>query len=214
MITGTPDVGKLQREFSELKARLAPLIHANRGGAYLDSNNLRGSQVTHSQLLGSSHPALGDFGGVSTYELQSPYKSQLGLSIAPTGNPLDGCTIFGLLNSVSAGLYTCGLVSSGFFGIDAPSMIVVVQGVNPNALIALLNTATTKYPIMMGAGTQSDSSGTGVLQINGDTQRLWGVRRTPANSAAAGFLGETCFDDNFVYIYTSVGWKRTALAAF
>lgn len=40
------------------------------------------------------------------------------------------------------------------------------------------------------------------------------TQKTPADSADLGNLGEICFDDSYVYIRTSAGWKRAAIAAF
>lgn len=37
---------------------------------------------------------------------------------------------------------------------------------------------------------------------------------TPASSAALGTYGSFVFDDNYIYIYVSTGWKRVAIAAF
>lgn len=204
----------IEQDVAQLKSAVSSWQFANRAQSYQRALNMRGAQNVHSQLIGAFHPVLGDFGNVSTYELQAPAKAQLGLTIVPDGNVSHGSNVFGLLNQVSGGVYTCGLISQGFNGQPAPNMLLAIFGGNANAIISIFFTASGNYPLMLGTGSQSPTSGTGTMQVNGDTQKLWSVRRTPANSAAAGYLGEVCFDDNFLYVYTSTGWKRTALVAF
>lgn len=57
-------------------------------------------------------------------------------------------------------------------------------------------------------------SGTGIVQMFGDTTRIVNASRTPANSAAAGQDGEFCADSSFIYIHTGGSWRRVAVAAF
>lgn len=80
----------------------------------------------------------------------------------------------------------------------------------------------TSYPWCLGAAgpvsSSADTDGTAscksTLALDGNTQKLWSEERTPASSAATGFQGEICHDADYIYIYTSAGWKRAALAAF
>lgn len=177
-----------------------------------------GSSLTGSLMMGGLQPVLSDFNDVTTTEFQAQVfngsgKTQLGLTIVPDGNS-PNANILGFHNSVTAGLYTCGITTQGFGTVPAPHFLLSVIGGSSSALIAILLTTGTQYPVLLGAGTVASSSGVGTVQIGGNTQKLWDAKRTPANSAAAGVLGEICFDDNFVYVYTAAGWKRTALAAF
>lgn len=48
------------------------------------------------------------------------------------------------------------------------------------------------------------------LYQSGDTIRI-GTRRTPSSSNAAGYEGEVCFDDNYVYLYSTGQWNRIAI---
>lgn len=56
-------------------------------------------------------------------------------------------------------------------------------------------------------------SGTGKLHMHADTFRL-DTARTLASSAATGNAGEFCWDDTYLYIRGSAGWKRVALSTF
>ena len=47
------------------------------------------------------------------------------------------------------------------------------------------------------------------LDINGDTMRLRN-KRTISASTNAGFQGEWCWDDNYIYVYDGSGWNRIA----
>lgn len=38
--------------------------------------------------------------------------------------------------------------------------------------------------------------------------------KTPASSAADGYEGEFCADDNYFYRYRNGSWKRAALSSF
>lgn len=62
------------------------------------------------------------------------------------------------------------------------------------------------------------TSPTAQLDVNGSTgynQIRMRTSFTPANSADAnGNIGDVAWDDNFVYVKTSTGWKRTSLSAF
>lgn len=39
-------------------------------------------------------------------------------------------------------------------------------------------------------------------------------QQTPLNSGSSGTFGQIVYDDNYIYIYTSTGWKRTLLNSF
>lgn len=39
-------------------------------------------------------------------------------------------------------------------------------------------------------------------------------QKTPLNSSSSGTFGQIVYDDNYIYIYTSTGWKRTILNSF
>lgn len=67
--------------------------------------------------------------------------------------------------------------------------------------------------ISMGYGTTPATiSGTGVLHMHADTVRL-DTPRTPATGSACN-TGEISWDDSYVYVCTSTGWKRSGLTAY
>lgn len=73
-------------------------------------------------------------------------------------------------------------------------------------------------PGLVAASSDFSPSGDALVVYNADTPsrglRLQGTF-TPASTAdGAGVEGSVCWDDDFVYVKTSVGWKRTALATF
>jgi len=69
--------------------------------------------------------------------------------------------------------------------------------------------------IAIGVGGAVAVSGTGVLQVGGDTARPVDALRTPVTSGDTGNVGEICFDANWLYCCTALNtWKRIALSAF
>lgn len=209
-----------RQDIDELRRRLSLIEFSNQGASLRQPFIHMGSSLASSLMMGGLNPSLGDFNHITTTEFQSQVfsnaaKTQLGLTIVPDGLPQNGGNVLGFFNSLAAGTYSCGMIAQSFGVIPAPHILIFITGGgSANSGLALLNTTGTQYPVVVGAGSVASSSGNGVLQVAGDTQKLWAARRTPASSAATGVLGEICFDDSYVYVYTSAGWKRTALAAF
>jgi len=50
------------------------------------------------------------------------------------------------------------------------------------------------------------------LIVHGDTMRLTTPRSIPG-PLSTGYSGEICWDDNYLYLHTSTGWKRITLEA-
>lgn len=68
---------------------------------------------------------------------------------------------------------------------------------------------------LFGIGTTSPTSQLDVNAINGYAQLRLRTSYTPASSADAnGNVGDFSWDDNYLYIKTSAGWKRSALSTF
>ena len=69
--------------------------------------------------------------------------------------------------------------------------------------------------ISIGVGGAVAVSGTGTLQVAGNTARVVDTLRTPATSSDPGNVGEICFDATFAYFCIAPDtWKRVALSAF
>lgn len=65
-----------------------------------------------------------------------------------------------------------------------------------------------------GASADGTNASDNPLRIFGDNLRITG-NRTPTSSADASlYKGCLTWDDNYIYIKTSTGWKRTALTTF
>lgn len=202
----------VELRLQDMERKLAALGFGNPAQALRTPFIHMDSSLSKSLMRGGLTPVLSDFNDVTTGEFQAQVKGQLGLTIVPDGDPLNGATVFGMANAVNLGVYAAALLSQGFV-LPAPHIIIGIVGLTLDTIISLVNSATL-YPVVIGNGVVATFTGNGVLQVSGDTQKLWGSKRTPASSAEAGNLGEICFDDDFLYICTSAGWKRTALTAF
>jgi len=66
----------------------------------------------------------------------------------------------------------------------------------------------------VGIGIYPVISGTGKLDMNGDTMRLR-TARTPASAGAAGNQGEICWDADYIYVAVNTNtWKRTPISTW
>lgn len=70
----------------------------------------------------------------------------------------------------------------------------------------------TDAKVMIGTGSPS-ISGTGVLHHGGNTLRFAGASRTISASGDSGNAGEMCYDDTYLYVRQSSGWRRVALGS-
>ncbi|MCK4796772.1 MAG: hypothetical protein KAT05_05280, partial [Spirochaetes bacterium] len=85
--------------------------------------------------------------------------------------------------------------------------------------VKFFTTATDRMVITtngdVGIGTPSPSA---ILDVNGATgydQLRLRTAYTPTGSADAnGNIGDIAWDDGFIYVKTSAGWKRSSLVAF
>lgn len=70
----------------------------------------------------------------------------------------------------------------------------------------------TNYLSALPSDDPTGSSG--FIISNATTLRIT-ENRTPSSSSAAGYAGELCSDDNYLYRYTSAGsWTRIAWNSF
>lgn len=68
---------------------------------------------------------------------------------------------------------------------------------------------------LMGVGNNAATSRVDITGANGYNQFRLRTTYTPTGTADAnGAVGDTAWDDDFFYLKTSAGWKRTALTAF
>lgn len=104
-----------------------------------------------------------------------------------------------------------------FFGIDDNdgNKLKIARGRSASQGLA---TAMTVDPtgdyVGLGGITSPAVSGTGKVQVGGDTLRMVSSARTPANSAATGNDGESCMDSSFLYIHSGGSWRRVAVSTF
>jgi hypothetical protein len=69
--------------------------------------------------------------------------------------------------------------------------------------------------INVGVGTSTPSSTVHVEGLNGYNQFRLVTQYTPTGTTDTnGLIGDTAWDDNFIYIKTTAGWKRTGLSTF
>ena len=69
--------------------------------------------------------------------------------------------------------------------------------------------------INVGIGTSSPTSTLHVEGLNGYSQFRLVTPYTPTGATDFnGLIGDTAWDDNFIYIKTTAGWKRTGLSTF
>lgn len=67
----------------------------------------------------------------------------------------------------------------------------------------------------MGIGTNAQTSQLDILATNGYSQFRMRTSYTPTSTADTnGNTGDVSWDDSFIYIKTSAGWKRSALSTF
>jgi hypothetical protein len=66
----------------------------------------------------------------------------------------------------------------------------------------------------MDGGSIDLSAGQNILTIRGTAGQFGHRVAVPANSAAAGLVGQWASDDNYIYFYGATGWRRVAGATF
>jgi len=102
----------------------------------------------------------------------------------------------------------CGSITFGNVFVDNGGInyqlgdTIVIPGGNPDAILTV--TAVEKVP---------DTGNTWVFGRDGTTL-LPGLLQAPQATKTLtdpGILGEICWDDNNIYVYTSTGWKSAAL---
>lgn len=134
-----------------------------------------------------------------------------------------------LSNGASGGIFLRG-TSGGSGSID----LFITEGSKSNLLH--MDTTTTKWnqslydvDFQIGGDTDANlfyldastdkigigtSTPTSKLDINSDMLRLR-TSKTPTGTAdSSGNTGDIAWDDNYVYVKTSAGWKRSALSTF
>jgi len=103
-----------------------------------------------------------------------------------------------------------GTVTNGF-GI----YIGNIQATNKWSVYAIDATAPSYFAGKVGIGTLTPTASVDINAGTGYNQLRMRTPFTPANTADAnGNTGDVAWDDNFVYVKTSAGWKRTTLSAF
>lgn len=63
----------------------------------------------------------------------------------------------------------------------------------------------------IGIGTSTPTSS---IDVNGDKVRIRNSFTPASTSDTSGNVGDICWDDNYIYVKTNVGWKRAALQTF
>ena len=52
------------------------------------------------------------------------------------------------------------------------------------------------------------------LSTTGNSMQIQTAKNPTGSLDASGYVGDMAWDDNYVYVKTSTGWKRTALTAW
>ena len=95
-------------------------------------------------------------------------------------------------------------------------VLVVGNGQAPATDVAHIKASGESYFAgNVGAATASPTSGVDITGISGYLQLRLRTTYTPTSTAdALGSTGDTAWDENYFYIKTAAGWKRTALSTF
>jgi len=115
-------------------------------------------------------------------------------------------------SSVNTG--TGSLVVGGGVGIGGD--IIIGGDIKPSVDVTQnLGSATNRWNKVY---TNSIVNGTASLELSTSSVLtlpglLQAPQRTIANAGTAGVLGQICWDNNNIYVYTFSGWKRVALVA-
>ena len=131
----------------------------------------------------------------------------------------------GVLNNYIAALGTSGITT---WTMAANRISVNSTGTDPGNIYGLYvaqggswaNTSLNFYPGVflngnVGIGTSTPSATLSVTGSTGYNQFNMATSYTPTNSADTnGNTGDVAWDNSYVYIKTSVGWKRSTLSSF
>ena len=139
-----------------------------------------------------------------------------------SGSASSGSFIERVTNTQADGEYI------GCFNYLGNEAISLRQDINGHNVIAVNNSAGTRNVQFSSVVESYINSGanfglstitpTALLDVNGTTgynQVRMRTSFTPTSTAdASGNTGDIAWDNNYIYIKTSAGWKRTALSAF
>jgi len=110
------------------------------------------------------------------------------------------------------------LVNGGSFGPSRiyadPGMGLVITGHSGSTNCVYIANAGGTPLLVNPAGTVDVHLGYDSLTLIRAKGRFAILKATPANTAAPGDEGTITWDDGFIYVKTSAGWKRAALSVF
>ena len=120
-------------------------------------------------------------------------------------------------NSISGWQYPLSPILDNTIPTNIPQKVTLLQsyGQTVGALTTSSFTVSDQQStsIFSAANTSSFQLAAG-LTVIGDIQatgNFIATPTTPASSSAPGTLGQIAWDDNWVYVHTSTGWKRLAI---
>lgn len=93
-----------------------------------------------------------------------------------------------------------------YFNEANHDMDVIIEGTTDGDLV---HTDAGNDRVGIGTPTPTDK-----LDVNSDTIRLRTAKTPTSTSDASGNLGSIAWDDNYIYVKTSAGWKRAGLSTF
>lgn len=124
---------------------------------------------------------------------------------------LDSMTIYG---GSTGGFRGAGITLVGGSAVSNPGVIIFRAGTTGGGAIQAEAGRITSGGLW-GIGTLSPTAKMDITGVNGYNQFRLRTNYTPTSSADAnGSTGSISWDDNFIYVKTSAGWKRSALTTF
>jgi hypothetical protein len=198
-------------------------------------NNTAVGQGAAASATGSGITAVGQNAALSAIAGTDSVFVGKSAGYAPNNTPANATTTG--INQTVVGAEAGQGISAALNGITAIGRRALAGGTSATAVGTTAN-AGHNYTTAVGVGAAAtaagssaigaDSTGAGASTANQDEMalgtgltrvkvpgRLNVANRTPTSSAdAQGVQGDIATDDNYVYVKTSTGWKRSALTAF
>jgi hypothetical protein len=196
-IVGTTNIGigtqSLLNNDGDYNTAIGTLsLYTNTNG---DDNNAFGYSSLVSNTVGSYNVAIGNYSlvlntngdGNVAIGMNAGYNNISGTDNTFIGNGSD-CAVTNLINATAIGAAT---------------------------LLSQNNTVILGNGADVGIGTSLPTSKLDVYSINGYEQLRLRTPYTPSGTTDVnGDIGNFSWDDNFIYIKTSAGWKRSGLTTF
>ena len=206
------------------------------------TGNISGTYITGNGafITGVTANAVGILAGAMTGNILANSYSILNLpqlsvaGIVQTATNITGGNIIATTLINSANISASGTITTAGLIVNNNATVVgnIVAGIHQGTTISITGNATasnisavgnirTGNIISVNAVTGQDITAFGnvygvgnVLSSNLKSNgNVYGTQRTPV-TGSSGTLGQIAWDNNYIYVYTSTGWKRAALTAY